>query len=244
MERSWEAGVLPRSLGPQGPLHGAPGTLRLGPARCSARGLVGAAHMVWARDLAADLLLQIHSQGGRVRDALVRLRSHTRDPRERALLTELSYGTLRQQGALDVVAAAFSRRLETLDALRAWRCGWVSTSCSTSTVLAPPAVDRPWAGRAPKAGPPRASSTACCARPCAGSWASQRARRTRAATCRARTAARCASATRSSPTRGWPSPPTSARATPCPAGLWSAGSRVGAPNARSRCCVLSRCAPP
>ncbi len=111
--------------------------------------------MVWARDLAADLLLQIHAQGGRVRDALVRLRSHTRDPRERALLTELSYGTLRQQGALDVVAAAFSRRpLETLDpaARVALRLGLYQL-LYLDRVPAPPAVDQAVGWTRAKAGP-------------------------------------------------------------------------------------------
>jgi len=74
--------------------------------------------MVGARDLAADLLLEVHAQGGRVRDRLARLRVHAADYRERGLLTELAYGTLRQQGTLDVVASAFSRRpLESLDAV-------------------------------------------------------------------------------------------------------------------------------
>jgi 16S rRNA (cytosine967-C5)-methyltransferase len=63
-----------------------------------------------ARDLAADLLLGLERRGGRVRDGLDTARSQTRDSRERGLLTELAYGTVRRQGTLDVVLGAFSRR--------------------------------------------------------------------------------------------------------------------------------------
>ena len=111
--------------------------------------------MVWARDLAADLLLQIHAQGGRVRDALVRLRGHASDARERALLTELAYGTLRQQGALDAVASAFSRRpLDTLDAAArvALRLGLYQL-LYLDRVPAPPAVDQAVGWTRAKAGP-------------------------------------------------------------------------------------------
>jgi 16S rRNA (cytosine967-C5)-methyltransferase len=63
-----------------------------------------------ARDLAADLLLHLERHGGRVREGLESARARTADPRERGLLTELAYGTVRRQGTLDVVLAAFSRR--------------------------------------------------------------------------------------------------------------------------------------
>ena len=73
--------------------------------------------MLGARDVAADLLLRIETSGGRVREALARVRGRLAEPRERSLLTELAYGVPRQQHALDVVAGAFSRRpLEKLDA--------------------------------------------------------------------------------------------------------------------------------
>src|SRR5262245_23726316 len=63
-----------------------------------------------ARDLAADLLLGLERRGGRVRDGLDGARAQARDPRERGLLTELAYGTVRRQGTLDVVLGAFSKR--------------------------------------------------------------------------------------------------------------------------------------
>jgi 16S rRNA (cytosine967-C5)-methyltransferase len=63
-----------------------------------------------ARDLAADLLLGLERRGGRVREGLEAVRPRATDPRERSLLTELAYGTVRQQGTLDVVLSAFSRR--------------------------------------------------------------------------------------------------------------------------------------
>jgi 16S rRNA (cytosine967-C5)-methyltransferase len=73
--------------------------------------------MLGARDVAADLLLRLQASGGRVREALARVRDRLPEPRDRSLLTELAYGVPRQQHALDVVAGAFSRRpLEALDA--------------------------------------------------------------------------------------------------------------------------------
>ncbi len=73
--------------------------------------------MPTARDLAADALRQLEQQGGRVREGLERARPRLADGRERGLLTELAYGTLRRQGLLDVCLSAFSRRaLERLDA--------------------------------------------------------------------------------------------------------------------------------
>lgn len=70
-----------------------------------------------ARDLAADLLLHLETHGGRVRTGLEAVRGRADDPRERGLLTELAYGTVRQQGALDVVVSAHSKRsLSALDA--------------------------------------------------------------------------------------------------------------------------------
>lgn len=69
-----------------------------------------------ARDLAADVLLALETRGQRVKDGLERVRARVSDPRERGLLTEVAYGTVRHQGTLDVCLSAFSRRpLERLD---------------------------------------------------------------------------------------------------------------------------------
>ncbi len=66
--------------------------------------------MPTARDLAAELLLRIDRKGGRVKDGLEAARARLADPRERALLTELAYGTVRRRGTLDALLAAFSKR--------------------------------------------------------------------------------------------------------------------------------------
>ena len=63
-----------------------------------------------ARDLAAELLLRLDRKGGRVKDGLERARSRLTDPRERALLTELAYGTVRRRGTLDALIGVFSKR--------------------------------------------------------------------------------------------------------------------------------------
>ncbi|MDA1195221.1 MAG: methyltransferase domain-containing protein [Planctomycetota bacterium] len=73
--------------------------------------------MPTSRDLAADLLLRLDRGGGRMKDSLPAARRALVDPRERALLTELAYGTLRRQGTLDAVLASFSSRpIERLNA--------------------------------------------------------------------------------------------------------------------------------
>lgn len=66
--------------------------------------------MPTARDLAADLLLRIDRKGGRVKDGLDAVRSRLADPRERGLLTELAYGTVRRRGTLDALIGGFSKR--------------------------------------------------------------------------------------------------------------------------------------
>lgn len=92
-----------------------PGAERAAPARPGDN--PGAVHAPrpTARDLAADVLLAYAARGQRVKDGLERVRAGVRDPRERGLLTEAAYGTVRHQGTLDVCLAAFSRRA--LDAL-------------------------------------------------------------------------------------------------------------------------------
>jgi len=66
--------------------------------------------MATSRDLAAEILLRLDRKGGRVKEGLADARRHLKDPRERALLTELAYGTVRRQGTLDAVVAAYSKR--------------------------------------------------------------------------------------------------------------------------------------
>ena len=66
--------------------------------------------MANARDLSADLLLRLEQGGGRIRDALDRVRGRLPDPRERGLLTELSYGVVRRRGTLDALLGAFCKR--------------------------------------------------------------------------------------------------------------------------------------
>jgi 16S rRNA (cytosine967-C5)-methyltransferase len=62
------------------------------------------------RDLAADLLLRWEVRGDRIREGLLVVRESLPDPRDRGLLTELSYGVVRRLGTLDAVLARFSRR--------------------------------------------------------------------------------------------------------------------------------------
>jgi len=63
-----------------------------------------------ARDLAADLLLRLDKSGVWVREGLPAARAQLPSPRDRGLLTELAYGTVRRRGTLDAVLAAFSKR--------------------------------------------------------------------------------------------------------------------------------------
>lgn len=69
------------------------------------------------RDLVAEILLALETEGERVRDGLDRVRDSVADARDRSLLTELCYGVVRRQGTLDALLARASRRpLQQLDA--------------------------------------------------------------------------------------------------------------------------------
>ncbi len=66
--------------------------------------------MTGARDHAALLLLAYDKAGVYVHEGLAERRAELADPRERALMTELAYGTIRRLGTLDAILAGFSRR--------------------------------------------------------------------------------------------------------------------------------------
>ncbi len=63
-----------------------------------------------ARDLAARILLEEERKRTRIRDLLASRRPGLSDSRDRGLLTELAYGTVRRRGTLDAVLAPRSRR--------------------------------------------------------------------------------------------------------------------------------------
>lgn len=63
-----------------------------------------------ARDIAAGVLLQEERRKAWIRDLLPAGRRRLADPRDRALLTELTYGTVRRRATLDAVLAPHSRR--------------------------------------------------------------------------------------------------------------------------------------
>ncbi|MGE0193923.1 MAG: transcription antitermination factor NusB [Planctomycetota bacterium] len=63
-----------------------------------------------ARDLAGDLLAVHERTGQWVGERLEEERKRLRDPRDRALLTELVHGVVRQRGSLDAVLARVSKR--------------------------------------------------------------------------------------------------------------------------------------
>jgi len=63
-----------------------------------------------ARDLAARILLEEERKHRRIGDLLASARAGLHDGRERGLLTELAYGTVRRRGTLDAVLAPRSRR--------------------------------------------------------------------------------------------------------------------------------------
>ncbi len=60
--------------------------------------------------MAAELLLRLDRKGGRLKEALEEGRAKLTDSRERGLLTELAYGTVRRQGTLDALIGGFSKR--------------------------------------------------------------------------------------------------------------------------------------
>ncbi len=66
--------------------------------------------MATARDHAADLLLRFERDGTRIRELLGDPRDRLADPRERSLLTELAYGSVRRRGTLDAVLMSASKR--------------------------------------------------------------------------------------------------------------------------------------
>lgn len=66
--------------------------------------------MSTARDHAAVLLASWDKDGGFVGEGLAARREQLADPRDRALLTELTQGTLRRLGTVDAVLSRFSRR--------------------------------------------------------------------------------------------------------------------------------------
>jgi len=66
--------------------------------------------MSTARDHAAELLLAFDKSGGFVREPLAERRTKLTDPRERALLTELVYGSIRRRATLDAILARYTRR--------------------------------------------------------------------------------------------------------------------------------------
>jgi 16S rRNA (cytosine967-C5)-methyltransferase len=69
-----------------------------------------------ARLAAYDVLRAVSTRRADLPAALVRARSHLQDERDRALASEIATGTLRWQGAFDVLIAAYARRpLATLD---------------------------------------------------------------------------------------------------------------------------------
>ena len=63
-----------------------------------------------ARDLAARILLEEERRHTRIRDLLASQRTGLADSRDRGLLTEIAYGTVRRRGTLDAVLAPRSRR--------------------------------------------------------------------------------------------------------------------------------------
>ena len=63
-----------------------------------------------ARDYAADALLRVERGHGWVHDHLAAARPHVRDPRDRALMTELAYGVMRRRATLDAIIGRVSKR--------------------------------------------------------------------------------------------------------------------------------------
>ncbi len=69
-----------------------------------------------ARSLALDVLLAVERREGFAKDLLAAPRAALTDPRDRGLVTEVVYGTLRRRATIDACLAAFSRvPLPTLD---------------------------------------------------------------------------------------------------------------------------------
>ncbi len=65
--------------------------------------------MADVRTLAADALLTVESGSSYAKEAIERVREEVRDPRDRALLTEIVYGVTRRRGTLDAVLATASK---------------------------------------------------------------------------------------------------------------------------------------
>lgn len=79
-------------------------------APCITRLRIPSAAMTTARDEALDLLTGFSPRHARVREALAERLPRLSDTRERGLLTEIAYGTVRRLGTLDAILRRFVKR--------------------------------------------------------------------------------------------------------------------------------------